>query len=307
MSMLHPAASLYKGVTSNSELNKNFDNLREILKKRKIKLLSVRDCLKLSRKGLEELASKALVYEAVNEKEGKNNKEFKYYMSDEYKISVLSRLDADQLVDVILSHPTYKLKYSDINTKVEFVDISFKPLGNLLYVRDQQIITQKGVIIGRFNAPQRNIEDKIMRQVFINLGVKIIGETPIGATLEGGDFMIIKPDLALLGIGMRTNVNSAYYLMENDLIGCERLALVIDENEFSQDRMHLDTFFNILNDKNVVLLDFAAMGLNKNNKPLHRKVVIYEKDKLMLIQKKSSQGRILNEEEKKLFEKKKNR
>jgi len=285
MSMLHPAASLYADVTTNSELNKNFENLKELLRAKKIRMLTVRDCLKMKKDALVELAMTCLTYEAENPEDGKDNEQFKYYMSDEYKLQTLNKLDADQLVDVILSHPTYKLRYTNINTNVEFVDISFKPLGNLLYVRDQQIITQKGVVIGKFNAKVREIEQKIMRQVFINLGVNIVGEVPNGCLLEGGDFMILNPSLAVLGLGMRTNFEAAVYLMENDLLGCERLALVIDQNDFAQERMHLDTFFNILNEKTVVLLDFAKMG-EKNGKPLHRKVVIYEKNREILSLKK---------------------
>jgi len=285
MSMLHPAASLYADVTTSTEINKNFENLKEILRAKKIRMLTVRDCLKMKREALVELAMNCLKYEAINPEEGKDNEQFMYYMSDEYKLETLQKLDGDQLVDVILSHPTYKLRYTDINTNVEFVDISFKPLGNLLYVRDQQIITQKGVVIGKFNAKVRDVEQKIMRQVFVNLGVNIIGEVPNGAQLEGGDFMILNPGLAVLGLGMRTNFEAAAYLMENDLIGCDRLALVIDSNDMSQERMHLDTYFNILNEKNVVLLDFKAMG-EKNGKSLCRKVVVYEKNQEILNYKK---------------------
>jgi len=170
-------------------------------------------------------------------------------------------------------------------------------VGNLVYVRDQQIITQKGVVIGRFNASVREVEEKIMRQVFVNLGVNIIGNVPNNCLLEGGDFMILKPELAVLGIGMRTNFEAACYLMENDLIGCERLALIIDENDLSQERMHLDTYFNILTEKTVVLLDFEAMGL-RNEKPLHRRVVVYEKDqKIILYKRRKSNGNVSSGEE----------
>jgi len=125
-----------------------------------------------------------------------------------------------------------------------------------------------------------------MRQVFINLGVQIVGEVPDGCLLEGGDFMILNPSLAVLGLGMRTNMEAAKYLMENDLLGCERLALIIDENDMAQERMHLDTYFNILTDKTVVLLDFDSMGNNKQGKPLRRRVVVFEKNKELLTLKK---------------------
>jgi len=34
--------------------------------------------------------------------------------------------------------------------------------------------------------------------------------------------MIVKPDLALLGIGLRTTHSAGYYLMDKDLIGTDR-------------------------------------------------------------------------------------
>jgi arginine deiminase len=128
--------------------------------------------------------------------------------------------------------------------------------------------------MGKFNAYVREIENSIMRKVFDNIGVDIIGEVPNGALLEGGDFMILKPNLALLGLGMRTNIEGAVYLMENDLIGFDKLALVIDENDFSQERMHLDTFFNVLSTSHVVLLNFGTIP-DSELKPKYRKVVVY--------------------------------
>ena len=35
-------------------------------------------------------------------------------------------------------------------------------------------------------------------------------------------------------------------VVDHDKIGCKRLAVVKDTNDLSQDRMHLDTFFNVL-------------------------------------------------------------
>jgi len=123
MSMLHPAASLYRNVTSNSELNSNYNQLKKILQKRKIKLLSVRECLKINRIEIEKLALKSLSYVAENPTEGILSSEFDYFMSDHYKQSNLNKPDSDQLVDVILTQPTFRLRYTNINTNVEFVDL----------------------------------------------------------------------------------------------------------------------------------------------------------------------------------------
>jgi len=44
--------------------------------------------------------------------------------------------------------------------------------------------------------------------------------------------MILKPDIALLGIGLRSNLEAAKYLMDNDLLGTSRFAIVEDTNDF---------------------------------------------------------------------------
>ena len=48
-------------------------------------------------------------------------------------------------------------------------------------------------------------------------------------------------------------MNSANYLMENNLLGTRFMALCYDETDLDQQRTHLDTYFNILNDKLVLL------------------------------------------------------
>jgi arginine deiminase len=276
MSMLHPAASLYEDVTCEKEVESCFNGFKKMLEQLNIQLLTVREILKLNRKELIELAFIALTYECENIEEGADCKQFLYYISNEYKLEVLEKLSLDQLVDVVLTRPVYKVKYVPINTKVEPIGISFRPLGNLLFVRDQQITTQRGVVIGRTMTWARELEHMIMHQVFRNLKVCIIGEVPEKTFLEGGDFYIAKEDLAILGLGMRSTFSAAAYLMEKDLLGCERFALVFDETDFHQQRMHLDTFFNIINSETALMLDFEELS-KISGKYINRRVEIYVK------------------------------
>ena len=44
--------------------------------------------------------------------------------------------------------------------------------------------------------------------------------------------------------------------MNNNLLGSRRFALVIDEFDLDQQRMHLDTYFNILNNEYCLVFDF---------------------------------------------------
>jgi len=280
-----------KKTTNETEVSKCFQNLGKILRQKDIQMITVRECLKKNREALLKLAISSLTYECINVEEGKHSKELNYYIGEDYKKYVLESLSDDQLVNVVLNRPTYTLRYVPRNTFVEPVNISFRPLGNLLFVRDQQITTQKGVIFGRTLTWAREMEHSIMKQVFQNLNVEVIGEIPEGAYLEGGDFFVAKTDLAMVGIGIRTNMKAAAFLMENDLLGTDRFALVVDETDLDQQRMHLDTFFNILSEDKVVVLDFEELS-KIEGRHINRKVFVYDKNGVQMPEIVSQMGHL---------------
>jgi len=280
LSNWHPSSALFEDVTEISSIKYCMKQLTKILIKYNIHVFTVRDCLKLNKEKLKELAFKSLTYINIEKEDNsydkKKFKKFLYYCSDEYKKSIIEKLLPDQLIDIIITKPTYYLKYSEYNTFIEASQINFNPVSGLIFCRDQQITTQKGIVIGRAFSSQRGAENDLMEIVFKNLGARIIGRIPEGTFLEGGDFFVAKNDLCMLGIGLRTKIDAAYYLMENNLLGSRRIALIIDENDLDQQRMHLDTYFNILNDDYCVVLDFEDCK-KVCGKDINRKVYLYDK------------------------------
>lgn len=73
---------------------------------------------------------------------------------------------------------------------------------------------------------------------------------------------------------MRSNIEAVKYMMDNDLLGYSRVAVVKDFLEASQDRMHLDTYFSILNHDCCVLLE-DCIG---EDSPTRRYVDEYQRD-----------------------------
>ena len=286
MSTIHPASSLYEDVTDEREIKKCMDELNSILKNRNIELITVRSALKIDRDRLKELAFESIKYEIEDnpeiDKESKEYQEFLSYINDTYKLKVISKLSNDQLVDIILTNPIYRLRPTSINTFIESTLISYNPLGNLIFCRDQQITTSKGVVIGRTISSQRMGEHKIMKQVFENLNVKILGsiteEFNKNAYLEGGDFIPARTNLSMLGVGLRTTVEAAEYLMEKDFLGTKFFAIIYDSEDLDQQRMHLDTYFNILNEENVIVIDFEQVQKFYPNKKIERKVYLYDNE-----------------------------
>ena len=287
---LNPAASLYEDVTDEDEIRKCFKSLKDYLKTVGIKLITVEEVLLLKENSdeLMELAKNALNYERetkIEEKKKEDNKrkrkssfdDYCKYSSEEYKEKVLKKFTKKNLINIILTRPTMKLKHIQTDTFIESTSITFCPLGNLVFCRDQQITTQKGVVIGRSRTSQRKYEHIIMKQVFKNLKVDIIGEVKEGY-IEGGDFFVARENLSMLGFGFRSDIVGANYLMEKDLLGTRYMALCYDENDKDQQRMHLDTYFNILNDNNALVIDFDEVGKHENKK-IDRRVYYFDNNK----------------------------
>ena len=287
---LNPAASLYEDVTDEDDIRKCFNELGEYLKTKDIKLITIEDALLLKGKeeNLMKLAKDSLNYERETkleeEKEEKDRKdslkEYEMYSSDEYKENVLKKLSKKNLINVILTRPTIKLKHINTDTFIESTSITFNPVGNIVFCRDQQITTKKGIVIGSSRTSQRKYEHIIMKQVFNNIGADIIGELGEEGYLEGGDFFVAREDLSMLGVGLRTDMNGAKYLMKNDLLGTRYMGICLDENDLDQQRMHLDTYFNILNDNNVLVIDFEDVKKEeKKELNIDRKVYYYDNNK----------------------------
>ena len=170
----------------------------------------------------------------------------------------LSKLDKASLIDLILLHPKVTIDADNSSSGFHYSQIPLSPLANLTFTRDQQITTAKGVVIGRFGAIQRLAENQLMKQVWPKIGVNPVGEIRSPGTLEGGDFMPVTKDLAMLGVGLRTNWDAAKQLMERDLLGTKRFVVVDDQVDKDQQRMHLDTFFNFCSEDMCVCVDAIA-------------------------------------------------
>lgn len=102
----------------------------------------------------------------------------------------------------------------------------------------------------------------------------VAGEVKEPGYLEGGDFYPAGKDLCFIGVGLRSNIEAVEQLLREDLFGTTKVAVVRDELECSQARMHLDCIFNIVGD-DVCLLAEDVIG---EASPMRRVVDEYERD-----------------------------
>ena len=122
---------------------------------------------------LEEMAMTALTYsldEGVDLSELRE--EDQQYLSDDYKRDVLQHMSILQLIDSIMINPTVHISPSYRDTGLS-ASYTFQPLSNLVYTRDQQITTCKGIVMGRLRSSQRQLEVEVMKFCFKKLGASV--------------------------------------------------------------------------------------------------------------------------------------
>jgi arginine deiminase len=196
-----------------------------------------------------------------------------YFLSDEYKRKCISAMGVQDIIDLILCSPTVQLRPSSTNTPIRIKRINTRPTLNLTFTRDQQLVTYKGLVLNRMGSPQRLNETKIMEHVFKVLGIEVLGAIREPGMAEGGDFYPMGPDLSMIGVGLRTNQYAVDTMMKNDWFGTRRVAVVRDCFDMNQQRMHLDTIFNVCGDNVCTLLD-SVIGDSK----IRRLVTEYTQD-----------------------------
>ena len=280
LGVIHPDAALFSDYFDIELAAKEHEAYRKALEKVGAKVLTVREILlegtldKAGRpvegKELSELrafASKFLTYNTSKIPEEAKAQE-------RYKRMIIDRANPKDLVKMIMLQPEIVLNYTESNTGFAATYIQ-RPIMNIFFMRDQMISTAKGIVIGRMNSAQRQLECEIAEFCLNKIGFPPIyhidGEN---AYLEGGDFLPFG-DYAFIGRGLRTTQEAIDQLMENDLLGCNKVVVVKDVWG-EQEQMHLDTYFNII-DRDLCTLSEDRYLAAKSD-PQYLKIDIWERE-----------------------------
>jgi len=95
--------------------------------------------------------------------------------------------------------------YRDWGAQVHLLRPSQPPPPNLLFMRDLVFMTPEGAVLGRTAGIRRAGEERFAALGLAQAGVPIL-RTPRGlACFEGADALWLRPDLVLLGVGVRSN------------------------------------------------------------------------------------------------------
>ncbi len=184
-------------------------------------------------------------------------------------------LDTEHYFNLLLINPSIRLRSDEGSRNVELNITKRQPLANLYFMRDQQFVTEQGIVLCRMAKPARRNEPKVTKFLWETvMGLNVLHEITAPGTIEGGEF-IPMGNFAMVGIGDRTNRDAIDQLLSLEF-NYEEIAVVhqpmhplVPANEPDpMINMHLDTYFNVAS-KNVVvgcevMLENAQVEIYKN-------------------------------------------
>lgn len=135
------------------------------------------------------------------------------------------------------------------------------PLPNLFFTRDAAMVVNEGVIIGSMKYAVRWTEELLMKALFRyhpllgNAGLIYDGsdEHRGDYTIEGGDVLILRPDLAAIGLSERSSPAAIESLVQGlrDTAGVEHVLVVVLPTE--SPAIHLDMILTIVDREHCVV------------------------------------------------------
>lgn len=141
------------------------------------------------------------------------------------------------------------------------VSYELPPLPNLFFTRDAAMVVNEGVIIGAMRYAVRWTEELLMKALFRyhpllqNEGFIYDGteERRTDYTIEGGDVLILRPDLAAVGLSERSSPAAIEGLVEGlrEKAGIEHVLVVVLPAE--SPAIHLDMIFTLVDRTHAVV------------------------------------------------------
>lgn len=240
--IIHPSAGLFDRYFDEDTAGREHRHYIELLREKGIKVMTVREILDaMPMEELRRLAARELHYDLSH----LHATIFDNIASKHYENKNMQEMSRKDLIRCIFLRPIVELYPTEENTGLEARYVH-RPLMNLYFTRDQSITTPKGHIICKMNSLQRDDETKVIEACYRYLGQEPILSIKGKGRLEGGDYFPAG-DLSFIGCGMRTNEEAIWQIMDADAFGHDTVVVVKDHKHW-QMQMHLDTYFNIVDD-----------------------------------------------------------
>jgi len=186
----------------------------------------------------------------------------------------LAEQNAETLANILIEGMI--LERNNLTDYLSHEKFLMRPLHNLFFTRDSAMGMNGNMLIGRMANPVRERETMIMEAVLNHHPafetttlnpIKPLHGIPVDtmATLEGGDFQVIRNDVYVIGTGMRTSTQGIDFIIEN--IKKQKKAvhhILVQELPSSPESfIHLDMVFTCLNTDACMVYEPVVYGLSR--------------------------------------------
>jgi len=172
---------------------------------------------------------------------------------DAYSIAELMEIKHDKLSTLLIEG--VEMRKDNLTRFLSKDQYSIEPLHNFLFTRDASVAMLDKVLISRMHSRIRDRESIIMDAIFRNhpvFGVKTIQPEPSRCvnkefSFEGGDFLMAREDILLIGTGTRTTPQGIDFIMEYYKEKKVQRHIIVQELPYSPESfIHLDMVFTLL-------------------------------------------------------------
>jgi arginine deiminase len=272
--LLEPYSSLYERAFSRTGARREHEMLETILREEfHVEVIRLKHAI-LETANRVPIVKKALIDLARNTMEYTGDQEAIERAKEQFEDSI-KYLDVSHFFNILIVNPSLNFVVEKGSRNVMLNITKRQPLANLYFMRDQQFVTDSGIVLCRLAKPAR-MREKVVTKFFLEhvMGLSLLHEIEEPGTIEGGEF-IPMGKFALVGMGDRTNRNAIDQLLQLDL-EIEELGvvhqplhpLVPSDKPDPMINMHLDTYFNVASSKVVVgcetLIKEAKVEVYKN-------------------------------------------
>ena len=269
--------ALYSDILNLSEATKEYKQFKSILQKHAV-TLEVEDLLKdiLDNESVKDfLVTKICMNENVLSFKGE-----------------LMKLEGRELAKHLIQG--VELKRENLTSFLSDERYALRPLHNFFFTRDASMAINNNILIGRMANRVREREAIIMEAIFKyheKLEARIYN--PVNEiyfdpkiTIEGGDVLVARDDVLLIGNSVRTTTQGIDYILEKIKQKGETRHIIVQELPSTPESfIHLDMTFTFLSQNEVMIYEPVILDPNRY-KTIHiyidnGKVSIYEEKNIL--------------------------
>ncbi|RLD64292.1 MAG: arginine deiminase [Bacteroidetes bacterium] len=176
--------------------------------------------------------------------------------SKDFMLSLSNKELARQLIEGV------EMKKDNLTKYFSKERYSLRPLHNFFFTRDASMSIMNEVLIGRMASRVRDRESKIMQAIFDyhpNFNAKTINSIQEPCfneqiNIEGGDVLVAREDILLIGTGARTSYQGIDFIIEQFKKTKQKMHIIVQELPHTPESfIHLDMVFTFI-DKDICMV-----------------------------------------------------